>query len=105
MPIYKLEPIAGPEGHTDWWASTVPPTPVWLQAKVSDHARQRIRLAPTIFASDKDDVSAPWTIQALAKAEEAIQRKKRNVRSCSEALRSEGRHAGQFPDCRFSTQY
>jgi hypothetical protein len=65
MPIYKLEPIAGTEGHTDWWASTVPPTPVWLQAKDSDHARQRMHLATTTFASNKKVVSAPWTNVAL----------------------------------------
>jgi hypothetical protein len=45
MPVYKLEPIEGTEGHSDWRASSLPPTPVWLQAGNSNHARQRIHFA------------------------------------------------------------
>jgi len=67
MPIYKLEPIAGTEGHKDWWASTLPPTPVWLQANDSDHARQRMHLATTTLDAAKKDVCAPWTNVALVK--------------------------------------
>jgi hypothetical protein len=65
MPIYKLEPIAGTEAHADWWASIVPPTPVLLQAKDSDHARQMMHLATTTFPPDKKEVCAPWTNVAL----------------------------------------
>jgi hypothetical protein len=65
MPIYKLEPIAGTEGHADWCASTLPPTAVWLHANDSDHARQRMHLATTSFPPGNKQVCAPWTNVAL----------------------------------------
>ena len=70
MTIYRLEPIAGTEGHADWYASTVPPTPVWLQAKDSDHARQKMHLATTNVAANSKDARTPWTNIALVRCTE-----------------------------------
>jgi hypothetical protein len=70
MPIYKLEPIEGAEGHKDWWASTLPPTSVWLRAVNSDHARQRMHLATTTFPPGKKGVRAPWMNAALVRCVE-----------------------------------
>jgi hypothetical protein len=61
MPTYKLEPIDGTQEHTDWWASILPPIPVWLRAINADHARQRIHLAtsaPDVVPGEV--IKAPW---------------------------------------------
>ena len=67
MPIYRLEPIEGTEGYNAWWASTLSPTTVWVQANNPDHARQRMHLATTTFALDKDGLYAPWHNAALVR--------------------------------------
>ncbi len=71
MPVYKLEPIEGTEGHSDWRAASLPPTPVWLQAGNSNHARQRIHLATyadAVFPGKA--VSAPWISATLVRCTE-----------------------------------
>ena len=67
MPIYKLEPIEGTEEHNDWWASTLSPTPVWVQAGDPDHARLRMHLATTTFVLGKEGLCAPWINAALVR--------------------------------------
>ena len=66
MPVYKLEPVEGTEGNSDWWASSLPPTPVWVRAGNPNHARQRMHLATyaTTFVPGSV-VSAPWVNAAL----------------------------------------
>jgi hypothetical protein len=71
MPVYKLEPIEGTEGHTDWWASCLPPTPVWLRAGNADHARQRMHLATYSNVWVPGEVlNAPWVNAALVRCTE-----------------------------------
>jgi hypothetical protein len=73
MPIYKLEPIAGTEGHEDWRASSVPPVPVWVRAINPDHARQRMRLATTerpIHSLGNHIPYNPWSNAALVRCTE-----------------------------------
>ena len=71
MPIYKLEPIAGTEGHKDWWASSLAPTPVWLRAGNSNHARQRIHQATYVTTCIPGDrLCAHWVNAALLKCTE-----------------------------------
>ena len=70
MPIYKLEPIEGTEGHRDWWASSLPPTPVWVRAVNSDHARQRMHLATIAVVPGKKRFCAPWINAALVRCSE-----------------------------------
>ena len=71
MPIYKLEPIEGTEGHKDWWASSLPPTSVWLRAGNSSHARQRIHLATYSATSVQGEVTnAPWVNADLVRCTE-----------------------------------
>jgi hypothetical protein len=71
MPVYKLEPIEGTEEHTDWWASSVPPTPVWLRAGNANHARQRMHLATYATAFVPGGVlSGPWVDATLVRCTE-----------------------------------
>ena len=34
MPVYKLEPIEGTQGHSDWWASSVPPRQFYYERAI-----------------------------------------------------------------------
>ncbi len=71
MPVYKLEPVEGTEEHSDWWASSVPPTPVWLRASNANHARQRMHLATYATTWVPSEVlNAPWTNAELVRCTE-----------------------------------
>ncbi len=72
MPVYKLEPIEGTEGNGDWVASSLPPTPVWVRAGNSDHARQRMHIATHATPLTLGDkmLCAPWINTALVRCTE-----------------------------------
>ena len=44
MPVYRLEPLEGMEGHSDWQASHIIMA-VWLRARDCEEARQKLALA------------------------------------------------------------
>lgn len=75
MPVYKLEPIEGPEDHNAWRASGIGPMAVWVHARDPDDARQKIHLATiTSVAGYEADAlipgSSPWLNSAVVTVDE-----------------------------------
>jgi len=70
MPVYKLEPIWGKEGHRDWKFSSLAPTTVWLRADSCNHARQRIDLATRPELASAENIKAPWISAELVSCSE-----------------------------------
>jgi hypothetical protein len=67
MPVYKLDPIWGKEGHGDWQFSTLAPTPVWVRADNPEQARHRIHLATRTELISVEGIKAPWINAQLVK--------------------------------------
>ena len=64
MPVYRLEPVRGAEGHHYWQASIVPPVTVWVEALSPGHARLRMQSASSATPGAKPN---PWTDSALVR--------------------------------------
>lgn len=73
MPVYRLEPVAGTEGHIDWRASSVPPQAIWVRADEAMNARGKIQLA-TVAAynaiAGQPASYSPWVNPKLTTCDE-----------------------------------
>ena len=75
MPVYKLEPVEGLEGHHDWRASGIGTIAVWVRANDPDEARQKIHLATlsTVAGYEAGELvpaSSPWLNSAVVDCDE-----------------------------------
>ena len=77
MPVYKLEPLEAMEGHGDWRASHITMA-VWLRARDSEDARQKMALATTttIEGYEVGQVIpySPWLNSTVVSCDEDVSR-------------------------------
>jgi hypothetical protein len=73
MPVYRLEPLEGMEGHSDWRASHIIMA-VWLRAHDPEDARKKMALA-TATTLEGYEVGqlipySPWLNSAVVSCDE-----------------------------------
>jgi hypothetical protein len=73
--IYKPEPVEGFESHKDWEASGIGRMAVWVHARDSDDARQKIHLATISTVARYEagalvPASSPWLNSAAVSCDE-----------------------------------
>ncbi len=73
MPVYRLEPLEGTEGHSDWRASHIIMV-VWLRARDSEDARQKMAraVATTMEGYEAGQLIpySPWLNSAVVSCDE-----------------------------------
>jgi hypothetical protein len=75
MHVYRLEPLEGLEGHSDWRASGIGTMAVWVRASDPDDARQKIHLATITSVGVYESgelvpASSPWLNSAVVGCDE-----------------------------------